>query len=49
MDDVIRRAGLLNDARLAETARREFGNENRFPLAPAASSTAATEAACPMQ
>jgi hypothetical protein len=32
MDDVIRRAGLLNDARLAETARREFGNENRAPV-----------------
>ena len=28
---------------------RELGNENRFPLVPAASSTAAIDAACPMQ
>jgi len=28
---------------------REFGSEYRLPLAPAASKTAATEAACPMQ
>ena len=28
---------------------REFGSEKRLPLAPAASSTAAIDAACPMQ
>ena len=28
---------------------REFGSENRLPFAPAASSTAAIDAACPMQ
>jgi hypothetical protein len=57
MDDVIRRAGLLNDARLAETARREFGNENRppenrvtappAPASPAASGALGGAAAAP--
>ena len=55
MDGVIRRAGLLNDARLAETARREFGNENRpvesrpaAPQARAAPAPLAGPAAAPV-
>jgi hypothetical protein len=29
MDDVLRRAGLLSDARVAQEARRDFGRDNR--------------------
>jgi hypothetical protein len=49
MDDVIRRAGLLNDARLTEAARREFGSENGPPetRATAPAAAAGPSAAAP--
>lgn len=45
MDDVVRRAGLLSDDRLAQSARREFGNEDR--AGPAVSSPAPATAPAP--
>jgi hypothetical protein len=50
MDQVIRRAGLLSEARVAQAARQEFGNENRAepertaPAAPPAPTPAAAPA-----
>lgn len=54
MDQVIRRAGLLSEARVAQAAREEFGNENRAepertaPATPPAAAPAVPQAALSM-
>lgn len=45
MDDVLRRAGLLSDARIAQEARRDFGRDAPTRPAPPSASAAASASA----
>lgn len=47
MDDVVRRAGLLSDERVAQAAREDFGNENRAQPPRAAPAPVVAPAAAP--